>query len=303
LHRRRYFPALVALAALIIIPVGPARAAATASESTMAREIAQDINQERAARGLAAIPFDAGAYSAGAQRVAERNRDQPCHACHSSDHPSGEVVWWGSDYGSSGSTIWWMGSPSHRSLLLARNATKLGVGVACNGSAHDAVAWIETSSGDNSASANPVVTKSGTGSRCSGRSSTPVANPQSPAMTTATTARRAVAATTTTAAARRTTTTRAPVRRTTTTAASRRRIFAATAPSPPPARGGESPLQAGSMSSRSETALAFQPAVGSRPVVAATGFGATGTIVLLGVFGGVLVLGRATHRRQRPTPR
>src|SRR4051812_27012046 len=104
----------------------PAGAAASSNEATMAREIANDINNERAARHLPAIPFDAGAYSTGAQQVAESTRDRPCHACHSTDHPSGEVVWWGSDYGSSGATIWWMGSPPHRALLLAPNATKLG---------------------------------------------------------------------------------------------------------------------------------------------------------------------------------
>ena len=295
--RWRYFPALVALAALIVLPVGTARAATTANESTMAREIAQDINQERAARGLAAIPFDAGAYSTGAQRVAERNRDQPCHACHSSDHPSGEVVWWGSDYGSSGATIWWMGSPPHRSLLLAPNATKLGVGVACNGAAHDAVAWIETAAGDPSQPQNPIVTKSGTGTRCGGKTSTPVPSPQGTAPTTATTARRAAAVTTTTARpASATTRTTAARRRTTTTAASRR-IFAAAAapPTPPPEL-----QQVGAVASRPETALAFRPTAGSRPVVA-SGFGAMGTVVLLGVFVGVLGLGRATHRRVNPT--
>ena len=267
----------------------------------MAREIAQDINQERAARGLAAIPFDAGAYSAGAQRVAETNRDQPCHACHSSDHPSGEVVWWGSDYGSSGSTIWWMGSPPHRSLLLAPNATKLGVGVACNGAAHDAVAWIETSAGDSSAPQNPVVTKSGTGTRCGGKASTPVTSAPGPAPTTATTARRASAVTTTTArAASATTRTTAARGRTTTTVASRR-IFA-TAAAQPPSAASASPLQSGNGDvSRTDAALAFRPTAGSRPVTAATGFGAMGTIVLLGVFVGVLALGRATHRRVNPT--
>ena len=279
--------------------MGPARAAATASESTMAREIAQDINRERAARGLAAIPFDAGAYSAGAQQVAENNRDAPCHACHSTTHPSGEVVWWGSDYGSSGSTIWWMGSPPHRSLLLAPNATKLGVGVACNGAAHDAVAWIETSAGDTNAPPNPVVTKAGTGTRCGGKpsSSTPTTARPATATTTATTARRVTGAvnTTTTARAAVATTRTTAVRRTTTTVSSRR-IFAAAASNVPAAPSdGTSAQQAGS--AKVQAALAFQPAVGSRPAAAATGFGAIGTFVLLAVFVGVLALGRATHRR------
>lgn len=268
----------------------------------MAREIAQDINQERVARGLSAIPFDAGAYSAGAQRVAERNRDQPCHACHSSDFPSGEVVWWGSDYGSSGATIWWMGSPPHRSLLLAPNATKLGVGVACNGAAHDAVAWIETTAGDPSQPQNPIVTKSGSGTRCGGRTSTPVTSPQGPAPTTATTARRAAAVTTSTSRAASATTRTTAARRSTTTTARSRRIFAAAAAQPPPpVSGSQSPLQAGNVASRPETALAFQPTAGTRPATAATGFGVVGTIVLLGVFVGVLALGRATHRRVNPT--
>ena len=267
----------------------------------MAREIAQDINKERAARGLAAIPFDAGAYSAGAQRVAEHNRDAPCHACHSTDHPSGEVVWWGSDYGSSGSTIWWMGSPPHRSLLLAPNATKLGVGVACNGAAHDAVAWIETTAGDPNQPPNPVVTKSGTGTRCGGKpSSTPTTN-GAPA-TTAVTARRTATAgpTTTAATVRRTTTTRATVRRTpvTPTTAARRRIFTTAAAAPPTnAAGGNSPASIGGIASKPETALVFRNASGSRPLVAPTDFGKAGTLLLLGVFIGVLALARVTHRR------
>lgn len=262
----------------------------------MAREIAQDINAERSARGLPAIPFDAGAYSSGAQRVAENNRDAPCHACHSTDHPSGEVVWWGSDYGSSGSTIWWMGSPSHRALLLAPNATKLGVGVACNGAAHDAVAWIETTTSAQGASPTPVATKSGTGTRCGGRPSTqttraaPVAATTTPPTTTAP-ARRPN--TSTTAAARSATTRTTAPRRTTTTASRRALVAAAFTPA---ASGGNIPEPVRAFSSKPQTAsLAFRPTAGSRPVVA-SGFGAVGTASLVGVFVGVLALGKATRR-------
>lgn len=310
----RSLVALAVAALALTIPVGRARAAASANESTMAREIANDINRERAARGLAAIPFDAGAYSSGAQRVAESNRDRPCHACHSTDHPSGEIVWWGSDYPSSAPTIWWMGSPPHRALVLAPNATKLGVGVACKGTEHDAVAWIETTAAADNPPPTPVATKDGTGSRCKGGSSTPA---PSGSATTRPAAAASPGATPTTAAAKRsavagagpattvgagrtsTTTGRTTTTKKPTKAAVRRDAVAAAF------AGGGGASSSGDARSALEPSIRLDPATGrviaasSRRVAAGGGgVGGLGSALLLAAFVGALVVGRFTHRTQ-----
>jgi len=250
----------------------------------MAREIADDINRERAGRGLPKIPVDV-AYSAGAQRVAESNRDRPCHACHSTDHPSGEVVWWGSDYPSSGSPIWWMGSPPHRALLLAPNATKLGVGVACNGTEHDAVAWIETQTEAENASPTPVVTKSTAGSRCAGGTASPATTPST---RTTVPGGGAAAGSTSSTAARGTTTTSAQTQRgapaATTTTARQQSAVAADL-------GDDTPSAAGPLAAADP-----RIAASSRPLARSRDVGAMGTMLLLMTFVGALLVGRTARR-------
>jgi hypothetical protein len=181
-----------------------------------------------------------------------------------------------------------MGSPPHRALLLAPNATKLGVGVACNGTEHDAVAWIETQSEAQNSSPTPVVTKSTAGSRCKG----PVSSPA----TTVTT--RAAAATTTLArnAAASTTTTSRPAIRSTTTSS----VAVAAA-----ATGG-TPFQSTSDPPAASAALALQTASGrpivasSRPLARSRDVGAIGTMVLLMTFVGALLVARTARPRPRP---
>ena len=308
---RRYFPSLL-LAALALLAVlarpAPARAAANSTESTMAREIANDINNERAARHLPAIPFDAGDYSTGAQRVAESNRDTPCHACHSTYHPSGEVVWWGSDYPSSGSVIWWMGSPPHRALLLAPNATKLGVGVACNGTEHDAVAWIETDSEAQAPPPQPVATQPG-GTKCNGTKS---------GSTTNTTSKSRPASTPTSAAPTSTVVTGKPKAKPTGTTLARVRSNAATPKRTntslkPPSISGANPglrQAAGAVNGARRGDLSPFLAIDTSPRRAialssevprprtGNGVGRTATAALLAAFAGALVIGRLTHRRR-----
>ena len=170
---RRLYPALAALALALassaawITVADVVPAAAAESEGQMAAEIAAQINNERAARGLSRLPVDAS-YSAGAQRVAESNRARSCDACHSSDHHSGEVVYWDSGGPSGAATVWWMNSAGHRALLLAPNATRLGVGVACSGTEYQAVGWIETPAAAQGPPSTPIVTGSGSGTSCSG---------------------------------------------------------------------------------------------------------------------------------------
>ena len=166
--RRRHFPAVVAALALGFSAAWwPAPAAAAGNEGQMAAEMAAHINAERAARGLSRLPVD-GSYAAGAQRVAESNRERSCDACHSTSFPSGEVVYWSSGDASGGATVWWMNSPGHRALLMAPDATKLGVGVACSGTEYQAVGWIETENPPSSVPASPIVTSRSSGSRCQG---------------------------------------------------------------------------------------------------------------------------------------
>ena len=166
--RKRLRP--VALAALVLgmgtlWPASPADAAG--NEAQMAAEVAAHINAERAARGLSRLPVDPS-YSAGAQRVAESNRERSCDACHSTTFPSGEVVYWSSGDASGAATVWWMNSPGHRALLMAPDATRLGVGIACSGTEYQAVGWIETENPPASVPATPIVTSRTSGSRCSG---------------------------------------------------------------------------------------------------------------------------------------
>ena len=166
--RRRPFPAvLVALALGSSAAWWPAPAAAAGNEGQMAAQIAAQINAERGARGLSQLPVD-GSYSGGAQRVAESNRARSCDACHSTSYPSGEVVYWSSGDASGGATVWWMNSPEHRALLMAPDATRLGIGVACSGTEYQAVGWIETANPPASAPASPIVTSRSSGSRCQG---------------------------------------------------------------------------------------------------------------------------------------
>jgi hypothetical protein len=275
----------VLVAVLVLVAPRVAQAAANGDESTMAREIADDINRERVARHLPTIPVD-GDYSAGAQRVAESNRDRPCHACHSADHPSGEVVWWGSDYPSSGSPIWWMGSPPHRALLLTPSATRLGVGVACNGKEHDAVAWIETQTEAQNAPATPVATKSGTGSRCHGTATTPGTGAPSRPSTSTAGGRTAPAITTTRVTAGTSPHSTTTLRRTTTS------IVHAFALS-----GGSGVANRDAVSPGAEPELALRSVAGSRAASQPDGVGGYATAALLTTFIGVLFVGRATRRR------
>ena len=278
---------------MVLLPLVPARASANGNESTMAREIADDINRERAARHLPALAYDTSA-AAGAQRVAESNRDRPCHACHSGAQPSGEIVWWGSDYPSSGSPIWWMGSPPHRALVLAPGATAIGVGVACNGTEHDAVAWIQTTDEAQNASPTPVVTKAGTGSRCTGAPTTrPTTGGAAPTVAP-TTSRSPVSvggdAPATTSSTRR--------GATTTTVAGHR----ADAPS---SRTSDSSEVASGVAGEARTTSTTEPppfVALAHPVAASSnapvtkGVGPTGTILLLLTFGGALALGLLSRK-------
>ena len=167
MRKRSWLPGIAALALVAGVLWSPAPVAAAGNEGQMAAEIAAHINAERAARGLSRLPVD-GSYSAGAQKVAESNRERSCDACHSTTFPSGEVVYWSAGDASGAATVWWMNSPGHRALLMAPDATRLGIGVACSGTEYQAVGWIETDNPPASVPAEPIVSSRSSGSRCQG---------------------------------------------------------------------------------------------------------------------------------------
>ena len=312
--RRRHFPLAVAVLVLGMATLWtPAPAAAAGNESQMAAEIAAQINAERAARGLSRLPVD-GSYSAGAQRVAESNRERSCDACHSTTFPSGEVVYWNSGDPSGAATVWWMGSPGHRALLMAPDATRLGVGVACSGTEYQAVGWVETENPPASVPASPVVTSRTSGSRCQGvaAKTTPTTARPSPSSTTPAAARDVSASDADsdrgeTAAAqaprggRRTTTTAAPGKRPRSTeekAASPTRRRASV-----PAGSRRAVINTG-IAPAPEEVLARQLGVeltgrSASPTAAGGGLGDLTPAVLVAVFAGSLLAGWATRRRDR----
>jgi cysteine-rich secretory family protein len=287
------------MTAFAVVAIGSpsrARASASSSEAQMAREIAADINRERAARGLSALAYDTSA-AAGAQQVAEHDRDTPCHSCHSGAQPSGEVVYWAYNYPSGGATNWWMNSDPHRNQLMSPDATAIGIGVACNsdGTEFDAAGWVTVHS-EPASPKTPVVTKTTQGSRCapSGRSTptpTTTAAAASHAATTATSARNGAASTTTP-----TTTSAASGRRTTTTTTSRSTSLAAarddgqSSPSAAPSLFSSQVALGARGSLRRAAALRAGPASGGD-------VGGAGTLLLVLTFTGTLAIGVIGRRR------
>ena len=154
----------------------PAKAA-TGVESRMAAEIAAQINSERSARGLAHLSVSA-TLGSQAQAIAESNRDQTCHACHSSSVGNGEVVQWSGGPGASGrSTVAWMLSTTHRDILMSPDLTAIGVGLACYPDGGQEAVGRVTGPVTTGSPTSPVVTSSRSGSDCGSASTTTNAPP------------------------------------------------------------------------------------------------------------------------------
>lgn len=315
MRKRSWVAAVAALVVGGAAPWSAAPAHAAGNESQMAAEIAGHINAERAARGLSRLPVD-GSYSAGAQRVAESNRERSCDACHSTTFPSGEVVYWSSGDPSGAATVWWMGSAGHRALLMAPDATRLGVGVACSGTEYQAVGWIETENPPASVPATPVVTSRSSGSRCQGvapkATPTTTARP-TPSSTAPDRTRSSAPDAVEDEATAAVTAPRRGARTTTTTSPGRRRNQQAAAQNTAPPRAGRARLEGNRVVL--ETGIAPPPSDVARQLgVELTGTSGPGAargsgrrdrtpIVLAAVFAGSLLAGWAARRRDQGAAR
>lgn len=157
---------LVVAAAWLVAPPVPPAAAATASETRMASEIAGQINAERAARGLSRLAVDS-TLSSRAQGIAESNRNNGCHSCHSASLGNGEVAQWSGGPGASGrSTVAWMVSSSHRDILMSPGLTAIGVGLACYPDGGQEAVGRVTGTVTPGSPAAPVVTSRQSGTSC-----------------------------------------------------------------------------------------------------------------------------------------
>ena len=161
-------------AGLAVSPVTPADAAMSSQESTLAGEFLQQLNAERAARGIAPLIQDSS-LSSGALSWADTiaGRQTLVH----SGAPVAEIIGYGGRTGSISQA--WMKSSSHRNLIVDPNLGYAGVGVACDSSGR---LWavvqfrrIDTRLGTQSSSSqSPVMTPSASGSTCGSVSSSTV---------------------------------------------------------------------------------------------------------------------------------
>jgi len=132
----------------------------------MAAEIVGQINAERSARGLSRLAVDPN-LSSRSQAIAEANRNNACHACHSASLGNGEVVQWSGGPGASGrSTVAWMVSTSHRDILMSPGLTAIGVGLACYPDGGQEAVGRVTGTVTPGSPAAPVVTSRQSGSSC-----------------------------------------------------------------------------------------------------------------------------------------
>jgi uncharacterized protein YkwD len=195
--RKSPFPLVIVASALLLVitpstatastrnaSVTQASAAPAASDAQLAAEVANDINAERAARGLARLGLDSGA-SGSAHQVAANNVASGCRACHSSaGRPAnaGEMAYSSAPgYASGSATYWWMRSSGHRDILLDADARSLAVGVACGADGHyEAIARVwAVGAGVVSTASSPAVTGRG-GSSCSKTNAAPPPLPPPP---------------------------------------------------------------------------------------------------------------------------
>lgn len=103
---------------------------ATVQAANLAQEMAQLVNGERTAHGLAALPV----RSLGAQAWADHLAATGTFAHDTSLTSDAEnIVWLGNDGTTGDGVILWMQSSGHRTNLLNAKATALDVGVACAG--------------------------------------------------------------------------------------------------------------------------------------------------------------------------
>ncbi len=164
---RRLAGALLALAIVAgATAVSPSPASAWSTEQVLEAQLLQQLNGERAARGIKPLVADAGLEQASQAWSNSMSSQQ--NLVHSADGRA-EIIargWWTGQI-----TDAWMRSDGHRNLVVDPNLTVAGVAVACDGRGQ---MWVtvqfyqaNTSLGTlRSSAASPVATAANLGSDC-----------------------------------------------------------------------------------------------------------------------------------------
>lgn len=164
---RQAVGALLALAVVAGVAAAvPSPASAWSTEQVLEAQVLQQLNGERAARGLKPLAADAGLENASQAWSNSMSGGQ--NLVHSSDGRA-EIIargWWTGQI-----TDAWMRSDGHRNLVVDPNLTVAGVAVACDARGQ---MWVtvqfyqaNTSLGTlRSSAASPVVTPANLGSDC-----------------------------------------------------------------------------------------------------------------------------------------
>jgi uncharacterized protein YkwD len=165
---RRLFLHVCAAGALIgAAAIHPGTAGAQGAEPALSRQIHAELNAERTARGLPALPFDGGAAASStafAQRLHSAGR-----LSHSGSAQA-EIVGAGSRTGQV--TDAWMRSANHRRFVVDPNLASVGVGVSCDGAGR---MWVVAQFtrhdpqrlAPRSSAASPRAVRAGSGGTCS----------------------------------------------------------------------------------------------------------------------------------------
>lgn len=153
------------------MPVG--QAGAVRSPSLLEAEFFDQLNDERAARGL--VPLIADSTLESASRQWATSMSGSGDLVHSNDGRA-EIIAYG--YRTGQITLAWMKSPGHRNLIVDPNLVYAGVGVTCDASGRmwAAVQYrrLDTRLATlNSSSVSPAVTPNAEGSNCEDESSQP----------------------------------------------------------------------------------------------------------------------------------
>lgn len=146
---------VVALLVLLFVVAAVAPAAAqgtrTAVEDQVAAALVQFINAERQARGLSPLSRAADESYAQQRALEQPEGGNDGHAGFSSEaaaaalglgvtRSGGEALFYGSAHTAGDAVLGWMGSDSHRDLLMNSAMTLVAIGVSCRDGAMHAVA-------------------------------------------------------------------------------------------------------------------------------------------------------------------
>jgi hypothetical protein len=149
----------------------------SSAEANIAAAFAQQINAERAARGLA--PFSISGDPGQAQVSAEEMRQRGQIGHFIALDVGGEVV--ATAPTSGGTVVGFMQSEGHRNILMEPSATTIAIGVACSGSNQlYLAARITGLAGVSPSAPQPVVTPAASGVGCATPTAAPAPGPAPP---------------------------------------------------------------------------------------------------------------------------